>query len=175
MTQSVAWHITVPLVLILLALFAYVAARAPDRADGTQVTRTAGRIRTTLFWVLVVAFVPIIGYTLTDLPYSTPAASGGGPQVIKAVGHQWRWELSASEAQVGRPVAFHVTAADVNHGFGLYDPELRLVAQTQAMPGYTNVLHYVFTRPGTYRVLCLEYCGLVHHAMMAEIAVTGPK
>lgn len=175
MIRSVAWNITVPLVLILLALFAYVAARAPDKADGAPVERASTRIRAFAFWGLVALFVPILGYTLTDLPYSPPAAGGGSPQVIKAVGHQWRWELSATQAQVGAPVEFHVTAADVNHGFGLYDPDLKLVAQTQAMPGYTNVLHHVFTRPGRYRVLCLEYCGLVHHGMIAEIAVTEAK
>jgi cytochrome c oxidase subunit II len=175
MIQSLAWQITLLFVLVLLALFVYVAVRARDKSDGAQVAHTAGRIRTRLFWGLVVAFVPIIGYTLTALPYSPPAAPGGSPQVIKAVGHQWRWELDAAEAQVGKPVAFHVTAADVNHGFGLYDPDLKLVAQTQAMPGYTNVLHHVFTRPGKYKVLCLEYCGLVHHGMMAEIVVTDAK
>lgn len=175
MIQSLAWQITLPLVLILLAVFAWVALRAGDRSDGAAVAQTSGRVRAALFWGLLVAFVPIIGYTLTDLPYFPAATPGGPPVVIKAVGHQWRWELSATEAPLGKPVEFHVTAADVNHGFGLYDPDLKLVAQTQAMPGYTNVLRHVFARPGKYKVLCLEYCGLVHHGMIAELTVTGAK
>jgi cytochrome c oxidase subunit 2 len=48
---------------------------------------------------------------------------------------------------------------------------MRIVAQTQAMPGYTNILRYTFSQPGTYQVLCLEFCGLAHHDMKAEIAV----
>jgi cytochrome c oxidase subunit II len=72
---------------------------------------------------------------------------------------------------VGKAVEFHVTGSDVNHGFGIYDPQLRLVAQTQAMPGYTNVLRHTFTKPGSYKILCLEYCGLAHHTMMAEFNV----
>jgi cytochrome c oxidase subunit 2 len=175
MVQSASWQIALALILVLLAVFAWVALRAGDQADATAIAQASGRIRTWVFWGLVVLFVPIMGYTLTDLPYSPAAAPGGSPQVIEAVGHQWRWELSAAEAQVGRPVEFHVTAADVNHGFGLYDPDLKLVAQVQAMPGYTNVLRHVFTRPGRYRVLCLEYCGLVHHGMFAEIAVAAAK
>ncbi|CAF0701745.1 hypothetical protein MPNT_410011 [Candidatus Methylacidithermus pantelleriae] len=59
------------------------------------------------------------------------------------------------------PVEFLVRAADVNHGFGLYDPDGRLVAEVQAMPGYTNRLTYVFKKPGTYKVLCLEFCGVL--------------
>ena len=70
-----------------------------------------------------------------------------------------------------QPVLFRVTSADVNPGFGVSDSELRLVAQTQAMPGYTNVLRHTFAQPGKYRVLCMEYCGLVHHNMIAEIDV----
>jgi cytochrome c oxidase subunit 2 len=95
--------------------------------------------------------------------------------VIRAAGHQWRWELSKTEVVAGKPVEFHVTGADVNHGFGIYDPQLRLVAQTQAMPGYTNVLRHTFAQPGTYRILCLEYCGLAHHAMMSELTVLASE
>jgi cytochrome c oxidase subunit 2 len=175
MIQSAAWQITLVLVAVLLAVFAYVAVRADDKADDAPLAQGAARIRTILFWGLVVAFVPIVGYTLTRLPYSPPAAEVGPSQVIHAVGQQWRWELSSTEVEVGKSVAFHVTARDVNHGFGLYDPDLKIVAQVQAMPGYTNVLHHTFTRPGKYKVLCLEYCGLAHHGMMAEIVVTPAR
>ena len=40
------------------------------------------------------------------------------------------------------------------------------------MSDLVNRLHHVFERPGRYRVLCLEYCGLVHHDMLAEFTVT---
>jgi len=39
------------------------------------------------------------------------------------------------------------------------------------MPGYVNRLGYTFTETGEYEVLCLEYCGLAHHAMVAKIIV----
>ena len=48
---------------------------------------------------------------------------------------------------------------------------MQMVAQTQAMPGYVNRLQYTFATPGTYHILCLEYCGLVHHAMMTDLVV----
>ncbi|MCC6211822.1 MAG: cytochrome c oxidase subunit II [Burkholderiales bacterium] len=175
MIHSLAWQVTVPLVLAFFAVFAWVALGAGDKADATAISQTSGRIRSWIFWVLVAVFLPIFGYTLRDLPYSVAAVAGGPPQVIKAIGHQWRWELSGTEVQVGKPVDFHITASDVNHGFGLYDPDLKLIAQAQAMPGYTNVLRHVFTRPGKYRVLCLEYCGLVHHGMLAEITASEAK
>jgi cytochrome c oxidase subunit 2 len=41
------------------------------------------------------------------------------------------------------------------------------------MPGYINQVRYTFTKPGRYRVLCLEYCGLVHHDMTANLRVVA--
>lgn len=93
--------------------------------------------------------------------------------MVNVTSAQWHWELDRKKVALGKPVEFRVTSTDVNHGFGLYDQAGRLVAQTQAMPGYVNRLTHVFDAPGTYRVLCLEYCGLAHHEMVAEIIVSG--
>ena len=38
------------------------------------------------------------------------------------------------------------------------------------MPGYTNVLRYTSSK---LKILCLEYCGMTHHDMMAEITVVA--
>ena len=66
-----------------------------------------------------------------------------------------------------------MTGRDVNHDFALYSPQMRIVAQTQAMPGYTNIPRYTFNGSGTYQMLCLEYCGLRHHDVNTEISVTA--
>ncbi len=68
-------------------------------------------------------------------------------------------------------VEFRVTTLDVNHGFSLYAPDGHLVAQTQAMPGYVNRLRVMFDQPGTYTVLCLEFCGMSHHRMRGGVEV----
>ena len=84
-----------------------------------------------------------------------------------------QWEISPNQAKAGTPVEFNVTSEDVNHGFALYAPDDRIVTQTQAMPGFTNRLRHTFTKPGTYRILCLEYCGLAHHNMVSEFEVVA--
>ena len=81
--------------------------------------------------------------------------------------------MSPAQVRASAPVEFQVTSADVNHGFAIYDEELRLVAQVQAMPGYLNRLRYSFPKAGKYVILCLEYCGRAHHMMKAELEVTG--
>lgn len=173
MLQSIAWQVTTVCVLGLLLIFGFVALNAGRKADGAaeKVAKMRGRV----FWILLAVFVPVVGYTLSQLPYFPPADRSVEPMVVKAVGHQWRWTIDPVEIPAGRPIAFHVSTNDVNHGFALYDPDMRIVAQTQGMPGYTNVLHVNFARTGTYRVLCLEYCGLGHHKMMTEITVTEAR
>lgn len=177
MLQEIAWLVSLALMILVAIGFTFVAIHSGKRAaDYTPVQVRAYRLRSKLFWVLLLVLGPVMVYNLRDLPYGAGqarAASSGAPAVvIEAKGYQWRWELSRASVSVGQAVEFHVTSADINHGFAIYDADLHLVAQTQAMPGYTNKLSYTFSKTGTYRVLCLEYCGIAHHNMMTEIKVT---
>lgn len=174
MLHESVWLVSLVLMGLILAVFLFVFSQSHVReADYTPLQKRAYRLRARLFWVLVVTMGPAMVYNLIDLPYGGARAHArtDASQVIEAVGHQWRWELSRDEVRVGEPVLFRVTSADVNHGFGIYDTDLKLVAQAQAMPGYTNTMQHTFERTGTYRVLCMEYCGIVHHNMIAEIKV----
>ena len=167
--QAVAWQVSLILMVIIASVFLYVFVCSGRKVD--TLPSGTDRIRQGIFWLLVVIAVPVTAYSLTKLPYNVARQQDQGAMIIDAVGHQWYWTLSESRVQVDRPVIFQVTSQDVNHGFAVYDEHLRLLAQTQAMPNYVNRLSYTFTKPGIYKVLCLEYCGLAHHAMVAEIEV----
>jgi cytochrome c oxidase subunit II len=174
MSQSIAWQASLMLMMLVAFGFIFVAINSGTRVeDYTPLQMRAYRFRTKLFWALALLFGPVMLYSLADLPYSASHAHtrASGVQIIEAKGYQWRWELSRSHVAVGEPVEFHVSSADINHGFAIYDPQMRLVAQTQAMPGYSNKLRHTFDKKGTYKVLCLEYCGIAHHNMMTEIKV----
>jgi cytochrome c oxidase subunit 2 len=175
MYQGIAWYVTVVLVIVVALGFIFVARHASERSDYEPIRNKASLTRTIVFWALVLVSTLVIVVSLAHLPYAAHAGRSGAVEVIQASGHQWRWELSKSQVVAGKPVEFHVTGADVNHGFGIYDPQLRLVAQTQAMPGYTNVLRHTFTQPGAYRILCLEYCGLAHHSMITGLTVLASE
>ncbi|HJV24032.1 MAG TPA: cytochrome C oxidase subunit II [Aromatoleum sp.] len=172
--QPIAWQLSLVLMTLVGFGFAFVAINSGRRQDDyTPLQKRAYRLRTRLFWGLVLVLGPAMIYTLMDLPYGAArAGSGSGPaQIVDATGYQWHWDLSQDHVTAGQPVEFRVTSGDVNHGFGIYDANLHLVAQTQAMPGYTNTLRYTFKESGTYRILCMEYCGVAHHNMMTEIRV----
>jgi cytochrome c oxidase subunit 2 len=131
------------------------------------------RVRLWLLGGLAAVAIVLFILTLRWLPYEADRTNEiGSPALSVAVtGAQWTWTLSQSRFQTGVPIDFAVTSRDVNHDFAIYDPEGRLVAQVQAMPGYTNHLVYEFHEPGSYTIRCLEYCGLGHHTMTAPLTV----
>lgn len=174
MYQQLAWQISIALIAVLVLAFAFIVLNSGKWVEYAPLQKHAYRLRTGLFWTLVLLLTPLMVYSMLDLPYDAAHRDHGDKtQVIDVVGHQWYWTMSSNEVALGRPVEFRITSADVNHGFGVYDQNMLLVGQTQAMPGYVNKLQLIFHKEGTYKILCMEYCGLAHHNMLAEIRVVA--
>jgi cytochrome c oxidase subunit II len=70
---------------------------------------------------------------------------------------------------LGAEVTFYLTARDVIHGWQVDRTNLNVIV----IPGEIAVLRYTFTRPGTYRVVCNEYCGIGHQNMLGAIEVVS--
>lgn len=153
------------------------AGKPSDDAARARAAQTARRWQGRLFAALVVVFIVGSWATLHRFPIPPQHDPAGNDQVVNVTGFQWAWKLDPATVRTGTPVEFRVTSADVNHGFAVYAPDGHIVAQTQAMPGYTNTLIHTFTEPGTYTVQCLEYCGLGHAPMMTvfQAVATGGK
>jgi len=175
MQQEIAWQVSLLGILLIGAVFVFVAIRSGDPAEYGPVQKRFYRIRAVWFWGLVIAGTWLSVVTLSNLPYAaTHGRADSRPAVaVNVTGHQWYWDMSRTTLPVGRTVEFRVTSADVNHGFAIYNSDEQVVAQTQAMPGYTNKLRHTFRKPGTYTVMCLEYCGLAHANMTKKIRVTA--
>ncbi|MEO6986048.1 MAG: hypothetical protein ABI155_11960 [Paralcaligenes sp.] len=169
--QSQVWFLTLTGVGLVSLVFIWVILQAGKPADSAQVQEAAHHIRRWWFLALVLLGVGVAYATLKPFPIADQNASSTTAQIVDVVGRQWSWTLSQSQVKAGIPVQFNVTSMDVNHGFAIYGPNDLIVTQTQAMPGFTNRLHYTFTQPGKYRVMCLEYCGVAHHAMVTEFEV----
>src|SRR5690625_3055984 len=145
--QSIIWLISLVLMLGVLIVFSYIYLKSGGhRDDYTPLQVRAYAIRTVFFLVLLFVLVPTGLYLLTDLPYPDIDALESADRVVDVTGHQWRWEISETEFKTGQTVLFRVGSADVNHGFGIYDNNLRLVGQTQAMPGFINTIDRKSTR-----------------------------
>ena len=145
----------------------------------------ATRLRLAFLGSLGAILVVFLALTLPHLPYVVDARAPD--HIVHAVGKQYAWSLTEPPGPsleswdrdfsptvtvpARTQIEFRVTTLDVNHGFSLYAPDGHLVAQTQAMPGYMNRLRVTFDQPGTYTVLCLEFCGMSHHRMRGVVEV----
>jgi cytochrome c oxidase subunit 2 len=174
MTAKLAFGLLVVLGLVWTALWLWVVAGATHEESYPPIYARVARLRRQGLYILgAVGFIAFV-VSLRFLPYApVRALAFGQPELrVNVTGLQWYWKLSANRVPAGVPVEFRVTADDVNHGFGLYDPSGRLVAQVQAMPGYVNRLIYTFWKPGNYTIRCLELCGVAHHLMTSVLTVT---
>ena len=171
--QDEVWLVSLIGMGLVALVFIYVISQAGQTAGAAQVQKKAYAIRRWWFVALVIFGVGVTYASLRPFPIADQHTQSRAAQIVDVVGHQWHWDLSRHRVDAGTPVEFRVTSADVNHGFAIYGPNDRIVAQTQAMPGFTNRLVHTFTQPGKYRVLCLEYCGLAHHGMSSDFEVAA--
>jgi len=168
---------------ISILVFTYVYVSSKKAADSEHGVANPLRKR---FWLLLILFV-IFGIfasvTIPKSPYYLFAKENPA-QVIHVASLQFSFLLSHNaidpktmqaepsiELPVNELVEFRVTSFDVNHGFAIYDKSDKLIAQTQAMPGYVNRLRWKFTEPGNYTILCLEFCGMGHQIMRSSFTV----
>lgn len=172
MFQNLAWNTTVLLVFLLLLAFSFVYGESKRIKEYEAIQAKGYKIRKYYFIGLLALMVFTSALSLSKLPYhQSNHVKAQNAQIVNVMGYQYAWDFSDENFVVGQPVEFIVTSKDVTHGFGIYDPDLKLISQTQAMPGYENTVDITFTKPGTYKILCLEYCSVGHHVMMKEIVV----
>ena len=154
--------------LLLMAAVLILVLRAILATEGPEPAPSVNKTRTRLIWAMVVAGVVISVVSLRPWPHQ---GAGTDAMVVNITSGQWWWKTDVTEIPLGQQIEFRVTSEDVNHGLGIYDPDMRLVAQVQAMPTYTNSLFHRFETPGTYRILCMEFCGIAHQDMVNEFEV----
>jgi len=170
--QSVVWYTTLVFILLIAGVFLWVAIKSKEKSSYEPVVKKWYKARSIYGVLLVVLMLVVTIYTLRDLPFNKPSYVKSAEVItVDAEAYQFGFDLSKDEFSVGDTVEFKVATRDVTHGFGIYNPDMEMIAQTQAMPEYENNFYVTFDEPGTYQVLCLEYCGLAHHLMKTEFIV----
>ncbi len=165
-TIIAVFYSSLAVVSVLIVLAVWRSTRS--RARGADTARLA-RLETSFLGIAMGLLLALLFATIFFAPYGESA--GAGKQVVRVSGFQFGWTIEPQVVKANVPVEFQLTALDVNHGFGLYDPGGRLLGSVQAMPGYENKLTVTLETAGTYTIACLEYCGLSHHLMMRELTV----
>jgi cytochrome c oxidase subunit 2 len=168
------------LLVLATAVFVVVVVRSTSarrRQQDFDVEGAKGR-ETRFAWVIVGLLVALAVASAFAIPYSETSVGSDG-EVVEVEAFQYGWRVDPPTVPVGTPIEFRARSADVQHGFGLYDGT-KLLAQVQVPAnrpdgasefGDDQRLVHTFDEPGTYDILCLEFCGSKHHAMRAQIKV----
>jgi cytochrome c oxidase subunit 2 len=153
----------------LAALAVFVSTRGRRAVDVERLTHR----ETTWLWIVLVLLLALLLATIVFVPYGAEAKDGR--QVVRVTARQFAFDIRPARIEAAVPAEFRLTAPDVNHGFGVYDEDDVLIFQVQVMPGKTQKVVHTFDRPGRYHVLCLEFCGVGHHAMTGSFDVEAPR
>ena len=101
--------------------------------------------------------------------FATPtiATRPDGSVVVPVVSGMFAFSPDPIEVPANARVTFRLTSEDVIHGFQVVGTN----ANAMAIPGYVTQFSVTFPTPGTYTIVCNEYCGLMHHAMVGKLIV----
>lgn len=157
--------------IIGVAVYAWVVASTKrGRAEGGNQVNVEKAHKAEPWWaVFALVVVTILFFaTLAGVPWlNRPKADS----VVQVKSLQFAFVMQPAKVPAGN-IDFKVTSTDVSHGFGLFDPDGKMVSQIQAVPGVTSTLSTKLTKPGKYTVLCFEYCGVNHAQMIGKFEVT---
>ena len=92
---------------------------------------------------------------------------------VKVTARMWSWmfeyengaQSDVLRVPLHKPVKLLLHSQDVIHSF--YVPAFRI--KEDAVPGIDNYLWFEVDEPGSYDVLCAEYCGLRHAYMLSRV------
>lgn len=117
--------------------------------------------------------------TIDQTAFASPGLRdmGNGSYEVYIVAQMWRFDAGSDEQDVqgndvlrvpaGSRVTFYVTSRDVTHGFIIEQHNVNF----ELVPGHVAQGTVTFHRPGTYAIICHEYCGRGHQTMHMSIVV----
>jgi cytochrome c oxidase subunit 2 len=88
----------------------------------------------------------------------------GSEVYLMAMTFQW---MPILKLQEGAQYTLHLSSLDMNHGFELFPINVNF----QVVPGYDYGLRVTPTAAGDFRIICNEFCGIGHHAMVGRVIV----
>lgn len=157
---------------VALAIVVAMSTRRKPNAPDVPETSVARWMHFEKTWLYLVtgSVAVVLLFTIFLVPYGESA--GPAKQVVNVTGQQFAFVLQPSTVKAGTPVEFRLSSPDVTHGFAVFDPDGDFQFQAQVIPEHTQLAVRTFTTPGTYRIVCFEFCGVNHHNMLGQFEVT---
>jgi len=163
------------LIVVLMCVFVVRYRRRPGQPlKAAPSHNTLLEVVWTAIPVAIVAYIFHQGYT-AYLEMRTPP---GDAYEIRVTAKKWSWLFTYPNGYydedlhvpVDRPVRLVMSSRDVIHS--LFIPAFRV--KMDVVPGRYNTTWFRAVKPGEYDLLCAEYCGRDHSAMLAKVIVHEP-
>lgn len=102
-------------------------------------------------------------------PFNRPGVYELAPKRYEVVLLAQAWGFTPNEIRVpaGSVVTFRITSKDVTHGFMIPGTHVNVML----LPGQVSKVTVRLDKPGQYRFLCHEYCGIGHQVMSGVLIV----
>jgi cytochrome c oxidase subunit 2 len=143
----------------------------PEEVPGNPWLELAWIVLPTLL-VLTMFFYGLTGFKFLRNP---PADS----LVVKVIARQWSWRFEYDNGfktdklivPVDKPIRVQIASEDVIHSF--FVPAFRI--KQDAVPGLSTQAWFTVNVPGSYDILCAEYCGLLHSQMRSVVVAVSQE
>ncbi len=162
------------LIVFLMVYFIvrYRRSRNPVPAD------ISGNTFLEILWVVIPTIIVMTMFVYGLQGYIFLRSAPADSMHVKVISRQWSWLFqydngtSSSQlvAPLGKNVRLELVSEDVIHGF--FVPAFRI--KQDAVPGMTTTAWFNATVAGSYDILCTQYCGVGHSAMLAKLIVVPP-
>jgi cytochrome c oxidase subunit 2 len=159
--------------LMVYFLVRYRKARNPQSAE------IEGHTGLELLWIALATLLVLtmFFYGLAGFRLLRRAPADSLP--VKVISRQWSWLFEYPNglksvdliAPLGRNLRLELSSEDVIHSF--YVPAFRI--KQDAVPGMRTQAWFRASQTGTFDILCAEYCGERHSAMLARLIVLPPQ
>jgi len=162
-------------IVLATAIFVWRYRARPSRTEPEASPDHDTRLE--LLWSGIPLALVLVVFAVSTKVYLSMTSSepGSAPLEVQVTGRRWSWRFDHPGGKggnelhlvAGRPAVLVLASTDVIHS--LYVPEFRL--KQDAVPGRYNRMTFTPTLPGTYSILCAEYCGTNHSRMEAAVVV----
>lgn len=155
-----------------------IAFRRPKNAPANVIGVQVHDAPVLEFWWTIVPTVLVIGLSIVSIQILNNIYNTAGDVLtMEAVGYQFGYQfrypklanpvMNEMHVPINTPVTVHVTSRDVIHGFWI--PEIRV--KEDMVPGLINTVRFTPIKLGTYRIVCTEFCGVLHGNMVGKVVV----
>jgi cytochrome c oxidase subunit II len=164
----------VAFVLAVLIVWFSIRYRAAAQVDRGNPPSQATALEVT--WTVAPLLIFIAIFVWAAHLYAEGRRTPRSALPVYVVAKQWMWrlqhgngrqEINELHVPVDEPVVLILASQDVIHSF--YVPAFRV--KQDVVPGRYTRLSFTANRLGEFRILCSEYCGTQHSAMLGRVVV----